>query len=94
MSYSRSFNQIDEYLAYVGGLLGFIMVLMFALSYFAEKAYGVSIARALFNDDDDKPIDSGGFHFLYIFPTALQDYFPSLFFSDKCPKSEEYCKYI
>ena len=94
VTYSRSFNKIDEYLAYVGGLLGFIMVFMFALSYFAEKAYGVSIAGALFNDDDDKPIDSGGFHFLYTFPTALQDYLPSLFCGNKCPKSGEYCKYI
>ena len=40
----RTFNKLDEFFAYIGGLIGFIVVLLIFLNYFSEKAYGLSLA--------------------------------------------------
>lgn len=49
---TRSFNKIDEYLSYVGGLVGTIIGIFFIMSFYTEKAYEVSIAKKLLVDDD------------------------------------------
>ena len=71
----RSFNKVDEYLAYVGGLIGAMVALLFIMSNFSEKAYGVSIANSVYQSDDGKPVDSNRFHFFYTLSMAVRDFF-------------------
>ena len=51
INYTRTFNTIDNYMSYVGGLIGTIFGLMFLLGKYNEKAYEISIAHKLFHDD-------------------------------------------
>jgi hypothetical protein len=39
VKYERHYNKIDKYLAYVGGLIGTLIGLMFILRKYNEKAY-------------------------------------------------------
>ena len=77
-TYTRSFNKIDEYFSYVGGLVGSILALIFILSFFAEKAYGVSLASELYHDDEDKHISSSWFHIGYVLPVAIKELLRSM----------------
>ena len=47
-TYSRNFNKIDNFLSYVGGMIGTILGFAFVLSFFSERAYEISIASQLF----------------------------------------------
>lgn len=38
-TYTRSFNKVDTYFSYVGGLIGTIIGLIFILNNFTEMAY-------------------------------------------------------
>ena len=38
-TYTRSFNKIDAYFSYVGGLVGTIIGLIFILNNYTQKAY-------------------------------------------------------
>ena len=51
-SYTRSFNKVDNYFSYVGGLIGTIIGLIFILNLYTQKAYEISIAHKLFKYDD------------------------------------------
>ena len=64
-TYERSFNKFDEYFAYVGGLIGTIIGLMFIMESFSENSFSVSIGNELFTDDEGRKIPSSSFHFLY-----------------------------
>ena len=35
----RNFNKLDNYLSYVGGLIGTIIVIFITMSFYTEKAY-------------------------------------------------------
>lgn len=52
VTYDRSFNKIDNYFSYVGGLIGTILGVMIVMNSYSEKAYGISIASQLFHTDD------------------------------------------
>lgn len=49
-TYSRSFNKVDAYFSYVGGLVGTILGLIFIMGFYTEKAYEVSLAKKVFVD--------------------------------------------
>ena len=51
-TYTRSFNKIDAYFSYVGGLIGTIIGLIFILNLYTQKAYEISIAHKLFRYND------------------------------------------
>jgi hypothetical protein len=61
-TYSRSFNKMDTYFSYVGGLVGTIIAFAFILSFYNEKAYEVSLARKIFLNKDREEIKSGSFN--------------------------------
>ena len=52
--YHRSFNKVDAYFSYVGGLVGTIIGLIFIMELYTEKAYELSLARKLFLDNDSQ----------------------------------------
>jgi hypothetical protein len=65
VTYSRTFNKVDAYLSYVGGLVGTIIGLLFIMGPYTEKTYEVSLAKKLLIDDDKKEIDSKSFNIGY-----------------------------
>lgn len=48
ITHSRSFNKIDTYFSYVGGLIGTIIGLIFIMSKYNETAYEISLAHNTF----------------------------------------------
>ena len=72
-TYERSFNKIDEYFSYVGGLMGTILALIFILDFFSEKAFGASLASEVYHDDDNQHISSTKFHIGYVIPIAIKE---------------------
>ena len=46
------FNKLDNYLSYVGGLIGTIIVIFITMSFYTEKAYEISIGKKLLLDDE------------------------------------------
>ena len=50
-TYQRSFNKIDAYFSYAGGLIG-IIGLMLIMERYNEKAYEISLGKRIFRDND------------------------------------------
>lgn len=57
-TFSRSFNKIDQFFSYVGGLVGTILGLMLFMGNFTSMAYALDLAHRLFKYKDD---DSANF---------------------------------
>jgi hypothetical protein len=70
-SYTRSFNKVDDYFSYVGGLLGTTLVFFFILSSYSEKAYVMSIASELFALSEDAG-PSPKFNMFYYFSIFIK----------------------
>lgn len=52
VTYNRSFNKLDNYFSYVGGLIGTILALVFIIGKYTEVAYEVSLSKKLFLNND------------------------------------------
>ena len=50
VKFERKYNTFDEYLSYVGGLIGTIIGFMFIMGKYSEKAYEISLAHKIFRD--------------------------------------------
>ena len=71
-TYERSFNKVDEYFSYVGGLIGTIIGLIFIMEFNTEMAYEVSIAKKLMVDNNHEEISSKSFNIFYYFSIQLK----------------------
>ena len=47
-TYTRSFNKVDQFFSYVGGLVGTILALMFFMANFTSMAFGLDLAQGIF----------------------------------------------
>ena len=54
LTIKRNFNKLDNYLSYVGGLIGTIIVIFITMSFYTEKAYEISIGKKILLDDDSQ----------------------------------------
>ena len=54
ITYMRSFNKIDNYFSYVGGLVGTMIALFFLMGFYTEKAFEVSVGKKLMVDDEGR----------------------------------------
>lgn len=70
----RSFNKVDTYFSYVGGLVGIIISLIFILNTFSERSYEISIASHLFLSPDSDPIPAKRYNFFYYLATVVKDF--------------------
>ena len=52
VTYSRSFNKIDAFFSYVGGLVGTFIGLIFFMGPYTEKCYEISLAKKLMVDNN------------------------------------------
>jgi hypothetical protein len=68
-TYARSFNKVDDYFSYVGGLLGTTLLFFFILSSYSEKSYAISIAAQHFTllEDSGSPPKFNFFYYLAIY---------------------------
>ena len=71
-TYERSFNKVDEYFSYVGGLIGTIIGFIFIMEFYTEMAYEVSIAKKIMVDNNHEEISSKSFNILYYFSVKLK----------------------
>lgn len=51
VTYSRSFQKVDDFLSYVGGLVGLIFGFIFILNSYSELCFELSLANVLFQYD-------------------------------------------
>ena len=54
-TYVRSFNKVDQFFSYVGGLVGTILGFMLFMSNFTSMAFTLDLSQSLFtyNDKDN-----------------------------------------
>jgi hypothetical protein len=55
---------VDDFLSYVGGLVGIIFGLIFILNSYSELCFEISLGSRLFKYSKQEPIDSNSFNFL------------------------------
>ena len=72
MTYKRTFNKLDAYFSYVGGLVGTIIGLIFIMGPYTEKAYEVSLARKVLLANDGAEISSRSYHLGYFLLSYLK----------------------
>ena len=65
-TFKRSFNKIDTFFSYVGGIIGIFIALIALFVSYSDKAFAISVASQLFVSDTDEPISSSGFHMCYM----------------------------
>ena len=51
-TYTRTFQKIDDFLSYVGGLVGIIFGFIFILNSYSELCFELSLANVLFQHAD------------------------------------------
>lgn len=74
----RSFNKVDAYFSYVGGLVGTIIGLIFIMGPFTEKAYELSLARKVMVTNEKEDIESQSFnvgYFLLMYVKSFLEFF-------------------
>lgn len=89
-TYKRSFNKVDSYLSYVGGLVGTVISLIFIMNFYTEKAYEVSIARKVLLDNNREEIISGSFNIFYYLAMNIKGIFKKCRFEPKWPRTDTY----
>lgn len=63
--YSRTFNKVDTYFSYVGGLIGTLIGLIFIIGKYNETAYDFSLAHKIFKDNQNEEVASSSFNLGY-----------------------------
>lgn len=63
-TYVRSFNKLDTFFSYVGGLIGTILGLMFVVANFTSMAYELELAERLCRYTENKLNDFANFSLL------------------------------
>jgi hypothetical protein len=53
-TYTRSFNKLDDYLSYIGGLIGSALVIFFVLNTYSERCYLIDIASNILENYDSQ----------------------------------------
>lgn len=89
-TYTRSFNKVDTYFSYVGGLIGTIIGLIFILNSYTEMAYEISIARKLYLDKNGEEIKSADFNFLYYMGSVIIGIFETFKCACRWKKTKEF----
>jgi hypothetical protein len=86
VTYTRSFNKLDTYFSYVGGLIGTIFTLVFIVGKYTEVAYEVSLSKKVFLSNDKKELSTGTFNFLTYFKLMLKKMLNTLGCNPDWPK--------
>ena len=76
--YQRSFNKVDSYLSYIGGLMGTIVTLVFFMGKYTERAYEVSLSKKVLVDNESKRISSESFNLFYFITSYIKFFLNTL----------------
>jgi hypothetical protein len=90
VTYTRSFNKVDSYFSYVGGLIGTIIGLIFIFNFYTQTAFEISISHKLFRDENGENINSNSFNMLYFLLMAIKRVFNFLKLNINWPKTQIY----
>ena len=55
---------MDEFLSYVGGLVGLVFSFIFIMNEYSQLCFEISIGNKLFTLENGQPINSGAFNLL------------------------------
>ena len=69
--FKRSFNKVDEFFAYVGGLIGTILGLMLFMGNFSLMSFELDVAQRFLRDGDGRRVDFSGFSVFSYFAYLL-----------------------
>jgi hypothetical protein len=61
VAYQRSFNKIDSFFSYVGGLIGTILGFMLFMNTFTEMSFELDLSQRLFKYKDNDPSNFDSF---------------------------------
>ena len=89
-TYERSFNKVDEYFSYVGGLIGTIIGFIFIMEFYTEMAYEVSIAKKIMVDNNREEISSKSFNLFYYFSVVIRDLLSKCNYEPNWPSTKIY----
>ena len=91
-TYERSFNKVDEYFSYVGGLIGTIIGFIFIMEFYTEMAYEVSIAKKIMVDNNQEEISSKSFNLFYYFSVAIRNLLSKCNYEPDWPSTQIYAE--
>jgi len=89
-TFNRSFNKVDAYFSYVGGLVGTIIGIFFIMGPYTEKAYEVSLARKILRGNDHSELSSKSFNLGYFFLSVIKEGFSAFSIDVNWPKTKKY----
>ena len=90
VKYTRTFNKIDSYFSYVGGLVGTIIGLIFIMGPYTEKSYEISLAKKTMVDNDREEIPSQSFNIGYFFLMYVKRFLNSIKIEPDWPKVQKF----
>jgi hypothetical protein len=71
VQYTRTFEKVDQFFAYVGGLIGTVLGFIFIMTAYNELCYYISVASKLFLLEKGKNISSDSFNLFKYFGYML-----------------------
>jgi hypothetical protein len=84
---TRSFQKIDEVLAYIGGLFGTISIALFLVSIYNEYSFELAIAGYLYkNNDEEKENIYRKYHIGYFIAQLIYAFLRRFRFRPNWPK--------
>ena len=90
MTYKRTFNKLDAYFSYVGGLVGTIIGLIFIMGPYTEKTYEVSLAKKVMLDNDRGEISSKSYNIGYFLLSYVKSFLDLIGVNPDWPKVQGY----
>ena len=73
-TYNRSFNKLDNFFSYVGGLIGVVLSAMLIMNKFSELSFEINIGKRFFtyNQEEDTDLSFSILHYLpYLVYTVI-----------------------
>jgi hypothetical protein len=69
--YNRTFSKIDNFLSYIGGLVGTLMGLLFIVGSYNQLCYQISLGNKLFVYDKEIQVNSNTFNITLYFALII-----------------------
>ena len=90
VTHNRSFNKVDSFFSYVGGLIGTMIGLIFVFNFYNQAAYEISISHKLFRDGQGGSISSNSFNVVYFMLMGIKRVLNFCKCSINWPKTQSY----
>lgn len=61
---SRAFRRVDDTFSYIGGLFGFVLIVLVFMNEYTEYSFEIDASSHLYYHDEDKPVPAQNFNLL------------------------------